>query len=183
MKFLIATIFLLSLASASADDFVEKFKTLKKAGDDAAMVKFLEQAAADEADNPEYYANAGNYWWGAGGTVAVTPLKAGEFQLDPNSFDIIDPKTGKKVGAIGKAGDVNPELPKKALSLLSDGAKKFPERADIALGLAHVQKELGLKEGYVETLTALLAQAKKRTEISQVDAWWKTAGGTGKIRP
>lgn len=42
--------------------------------------------------------------------------------------------------------------------MLSDGTKKFPHRADLALGLAHVQKEMGLTEGYV---TTLLATAKK----------------------
>ena len=164
MKLLITTAWLLSLQLASGNEFVDQFKALKKAGDDAAIIQFLEKAATEEADNPEYYANAGNYWWGAGGAVAVTQLKAGDYKLDPQSFAIVDPKTGKQVGAIGKAGDLDPTLPKKAIEVLSQGAEKFPGRADIALGLAHIQKKLDLKEGYVKTLTALLAQAKKEPD-------------------
>ena len=149
---------------ALADEFSDQFEALEKAGDAAAIAALIEKGATAELDNPEYYAIAGNYWWRRASAVGVPALKAGDYELDAGDLTITDPKTGKKVGALGKAGKGNPELPKRALKTLSDGAKKFPARADIALGLAHVQKELGLHEGYVETLSALLAEAKKGEE-------------------
>ena len=165
MKLLFPALFLLSLAPLYADDFSEKFQTLKEAGDQVAVEKFLAEAATAEADNANYYAAAGNYWWGVAGAVTVSPIPEGDFEVDPEDFSITDPKTGKKVGSIRAAGKADPEIPKRAVAILSEGARKFPQRADIALGLAYVQKEMGLTEGYVKTLTSLLAEAKKGRAI------------------
>jgi len=161
MKFLTLALLLLCANPVRADDFSDKFAELKKAGDEAAIEGYLEKSATNEAENPNYYATAGNYWWGVSQSVAVGAIAEGDYKLNPGDFSITDPKTGKKVGAITNAGKTNLEIPKKAIGLLSEGARKFPERADIALGLAHVQKKMNLKEGYVDTLSALLAQAKK----------------------
>ena len=43
MKLLITTAWLLSLQLASGNEFVDQFKALKKAGDDAAIIQFLKQ--------------------------------------------------------------------------------------------------------------------------------------------
>lgn len=161
MKNLLSAFLLLSSALVLGNDFFDQYEALKKAGDEAAIVAFLEESAAEQVENPDYYAASGNYWWGVAGQINISPLPAGEFELTPDGFEILDPETGKKVGTLGKAGDLRPELSNRALKMLSDGAAKFPHRADLALGLAHVQKEMGLSEGYVTTLTTLLATAKK----------------------
>lgn len=161
---LVPIVFLLSLGIVSADEFTDTFDALKKANDPLATEAFLEKAAVDEADNPNYYANAGNYWWGVAGLPSVSAIKEGDYELSTEDFSLTDPKTGKVVGAISKAGKTNPEIPKKALKILSEGAKKFPARADIAMGLAYIQKATGATDGYVETLCTLLAQAKKDPE-------------------
>jgi tetratricopeptide (TPR) repeat protein len=152
--------FLFSLHLASAQTFVEQFESLKKSGDRPGMEKLLSEAAKTEAGNPDYYATAGNYWWGQSQAVEIPALEAGEYQLDPKDLSIKDPKTGKKLGAIGQTEASNPETSKRALSLLREGATKFPLRADIALGLVHVEKEMGLQQEYVKSLMTLLATAK-----------------------
>ena len=164
MRYLLPALFLISLPGLLADDFTKRFETVKKAGDQAAIEEFLAKAATDEAENPDYYAAAGNYWWGVAGAVAMPPIPEGDFKVDTKDLSITDPKTGKKVGSIRAAGEADPEIPKRALGILTEGAKKFPQRADIALGLAYVQKEMGIAEGYVKTLTSLLAEAKKDPE-------------------
>ena len=161
MKLLIPALYVLSFTQLHADEFTENFKTVKESADRATIEKFLEEAASSEADNPNYYATAGNYWWGVAEAVAISPIPNGSYELDPGDFSITDPKTGKKVGSIRAAGKADPQISGRALSVLTEGANKFPKRADVALGLAHVQKEMGLTEGYVNTLTALLAEAKK----------------------
>ncbi|MGI9243042.1 MAG: tetratricopeptide repeat protein [Verrucomicrobiales bacterium] len=161
MKRLLPTLLFLSIGQLIADDFSEQYYALSAAGDEAAIEKFLNEASTAEAENPNYYAVAGNYWWGQAGAVSVPAIKAGEYQLDPKDFSITDPKTGKKVGSIGQAGEVDPQIRERAIGILSEGARKFPQRADIAFGLAHVQKKIGNRKGYVATLTALLKQAKK----------------------
>ena len=169
MKFLTPTILTcslaLALATARADEFTDKFEKLRDAGDKEAVEKFLKQAAKTEADNPNYYATAGDYWWSQAGEAVVVPaLPAGEFQLDPKDFSITDPKTGKKVGKMGPAKRSDSAHGQLALNTLTKGAKKFPHRADLAFGLAHLQKEAGQHDGYVETLIGLLAHAKEKPE-------------------
>lgn len=164
MKLASAVLLLLTpfpLGLASAGDFLAKFEALKEAGDRAAIEEYLAQAAVEEAGSPDYYATAGNYWWGVAGSVAVLPLKEGDYELNAEDFSIRDPKTGAVVGAITEAGKLDPEIRKRALGILTEGARRFPRRADLALGLAHVQKKMGMADGYVNTLASLLAEAKK----------------------
>lgn len=162
MHLFTALILLLTLAGrATAADFLDAFEALEKSGDPAAIEAFLERASVSEAENPEYYATAGNYWWGVAGAVSVTPVPAGDYEVDPKDFSIRDPETGKVVGSITEAGKADPGIRKRALELLVEGARRFPARADIALGLAHVQQEMGMREGFVNTLAALLAEAGK----------------------
>lgn len=153
----------LGTASALADDFSEKFASLKKKGDAGAIEKFLQKAASKESRNPNYYATAGNYWWGVAqkSRLNITPLPAGNFELDPNDLSITDPKTGKKVGAIGQQPKAESPAGRRAIELLTKGTEKFRDRADIALGLAHIQKESGNSEDCVATLVDLLEHAEK----------------------
>ena len=87
---------LLISTSAFGDNFTDKYNALKKAGNQKAIEKFLEDSSTKEADNPNYDATVGNYWWGAAKEgVRMEALQGGSFQLDPNDLSIIEPKTGK----------------------------------------------------------------------------------------
>lgn len=161
MKILFSVFLLLSLPIVAEEKFFDQFLALKKAGDDAALIAFFEKAAVEEAENPDYYAAAGNYWWEVANRLEISDLPAGKFTLGPDDLQLTDPETGKKVGSIGRAKERNPKLTEAALQALDQGAEKFPQRADLALGLAHVQRALGLAEESVATLSKLLATAKK----------------------
>lgn len=136
---------------AWAGDFSERFAEAKTKGDAAAMRGFLEKAAETEADNPDYYALAGNHWWQLSRTPVISAKPSEEGDLS-----IRDQETGKEVGSIGVAAGADPELRAKALGLLSEGVRRFPNRADLVLGLASVQKALGKDAEAVATLIAML---------------------------
>lgn len=144
------------LSAACASDFSDRYEKLKKDGNDALIQEFFEKASHSEEKNPDYYAIAGNYWWQLSHTVNISqkPPEAGDFSLH-------DKKTGKQIGSISTMGQVQPEIPKKAIGILAQGAAKFPWRADIVLGLAYLQKEMGMTKEFVETLKALLSEIKK----------------------
>ena len=153
---------LLLSAQTFADKFTDKFDALKKAGDSKAIEKFLEDSSAKEIENPNYYATSGNYWWShAKEGIRMNRLPAGNFELNTDDLSLVDPKTGKKVGALGALPKSETEQGKKALKILETGTKKFPHRADIVLGLAHLQKEAKLDQKCVTTLVNLLTHAKK----------------------
>jgi|GEM_PF-3469714 len=144
---------------AAASDYLDKFERLKKADNGEEMQKFLSGAAESEKANPDYYATAGNYWWQLSQKISITTKPS-----EGDDFSVRDQKTGKEVGSISSAGQANPEIPKRALNILMEGAKRFPQRADIVLGLASVQHKMRLKKECVDTLLNLLATSKKNPE-------------------
>lgn len=154
---------LLGTSSLLADDFADQFESLKKKGNAKAIEKFLEESAPKEAENPDYYATAGNYWWGVAqkSGLLVTPLPAGNFQLNTDDLSITDPKTGKKIGRIGQQPKGETPAGQNAVEILQKGTENFPHRADIALGLAHILKESGKTADSVEALVNLLEHAQK----------------------
>lgn len=141
---------------ASAEDFVKNLDRLKKDGDSLIIQNFLDKSAEVEKNNPDYYALAGNYWWGFSQSTSIStkPSVKGDFSLR-------DQKSGVEVGSISTVGQLNPEIPKKAVSILTEGARLFPQRADIMLGLAYIQNESGMNHECVETLLKLLEFASK----------------------
>lgn len=155
MKILLALGLMQLPLLASASEYLEDFERLKKSDNAAEIQKFLDKAAETEKGNPDYYASAGNYWWQLSKSVSLS-TKASE----KDDFSLRDQKTGKEVGSISTVGRVSPGIPKKALAILSEGVRRFPQRADISFGLAHVQREMGLQSECVDTLVGLLSVAK-----------------------
>lgn len=145
-------------AVPAAEGFVEEFRLLADAGDDAKTRAFIESSAETEKENPDYYATAGNFWWQLaltdGLNVSTKPSEGGE-------FSIRDPDTGEEVGSIGPSRDRDPDLARKAADVLAEGARRFPARADIVLGLAHVRKETGMRAECVDALVSVLRIAKE----------------------
>lgn len=147
---------LLTSGPVLAADFLTEFSRLKEVGDGGAVREFLLKAADVEKDNPDFYASAGNYWWQLGKEVSITAKP-----VEGDGIGVHDTESGDQVGSITTLGRANPEIPKRAVDLLATGAERFPERADIALGLAHVRKEMGMDRESVDTLLALLKVVEK----------------------
>ena len=137
--------------SSPASSLRENYNKLNEEGKHAEIESLLKKAASEEKPSAEYYALAGNYWWQQSKMINLStkPSEQGDLSLR-------DLKTGKEVGSLSTEARVNPEIRKKALSILTKGAKTYPERADILLGLAHMQSEMNLQDEYVSTLTTLL---------------------------
>lgn len=149
-----AAALLLLTPALTLADFAEDFKKTRASGDHAAMVKLLDAAAKTEADNPDYYAIASNYWWSFAGEINLSAKPAAKGEPS-----IRDPETNEEVGSISTNGDLDPSLRKKAVELTGTGLAKFPKRLDIGLGHAHVRFKTGDAKGAVATLRQLLKLA------------------------
>lgn len=145
--------FLLTPVLALAD-FAEDFQKTRGTKDHEAMVKLLDAAAKTEADNPDYYALASNYWWSFAGEINLSTKPAAKGEPS-----IRDKDSGEEVGSISTNGDVDPSLRQKAVELTGTGLSKFPKRLDIGLGHAHVRFKTGDAKGAVATLRQLLKLA------------------------
>jgi tetratricopeptide (TPR) repeat protein len=170
MKTLSPLLFLIHLLLATdafASDYLNEFERLKDSGNSAEIQAFLTKSAETEQENPDYYATAGNYWWQLSRSVSITTKPS-----EGDDFSVRDQKSGNEVGSISTVGQTNPEIPKRAHEILSEGARRFPHRADIVLGLAHVEKEISLQSDCVETLTKLLSVARREPESLR---WNKSA--------
>lgn len=148
-------IFLSLTLYAFAGDYLSEYNTLKKAGDSTTLQKFLTKSAETQKNNPDYYATATNYYWSQSEGVVISTKNS-----EKGDFVIQDPKTGKPVGSISAHGERSPELVKKCLEIVSEGYRRFPERADLALGLGHIQMESELHEGCVNTMISLMETAR-----------------------
>jgi tetratricopeptide (TPR) repeat protein len=135
-------------------DFAEDFQKTRGTKDHAAMVDFLDAAAKSEADNPDYYALASNYWWSFAGEINLSTKPAAKGEPS-----IRDKDSGEEVGSISTNGDLDPSLRKKAVDLTGTGFAKFPRRLDIGLGHAHVRFKTGDAKGAVATLRQILKLA------------------------
>lgn len=146
----------LLMTHAFAGNYLDEWERVKESDHAAKIEAFLAKSADQEKDNPDYYATAGNYWWQVSQAVSITTKRAaGE------DFSVTDEKSGKEIGSISTVAQTHPEIPKKALEILAEGARRFPERVDLALGLAHVQKEMGQTSDCVQTLIDLLSYSSK----------------------
>lgn len=138
-------------------DFAEEFPKLRENGRDQEIQAFLKKAEEVEKENPDYYALASNYWWMVAQRPVADAKPAGKDELS-----IRDKDTGEEVGSLRAGPEANPGIAVKTLAMLEEGAKRFPLRADILLGLAHVQSELGKYPESVKTLDTLLDSAKAK---------------------
>jgi len=144
---------------AGASDYLSDFNRVKATGDEKMVEAFLVEAGKTQAGNADYYATAANYWWQVSQSVDITTRPA-----EGGDYSVRDKVTGAEVGSISTTGRGNPELPKRALETLTEGVRLFPQRVDMALGLAHIQYEMERQKACVSTLLKLLATAKKDPE-------------------
>jgi tetratricopeptide (TPR) repeat protein len=151
-----------------AADFFAQFDEIKSKRDIKAAEKFLADSYEGNKADPEYFVVAANYWWNLGSEVNISTARA-----KPGGIAVTDPKTGNEVGSIGSLADIHPEFREKAIALLSEATKSFPRRADIALGLAYIQRESGKDDDCLQTLNAFLDRV---VEHSTKDLTWKKGG-------
>jgi hypothetical protein len=62
VRLLCASLALDGILIANAADYLAQFEEIKKGGESAKIEQFLAEAAKSEAENPDYYATASNYW-------------------------------------------------------------------------------------------------------------------------
>ena len=152
---------LFALSQARSATYWEEYQArLKQDGPGPKLQKFLDDGAAAHADDPDYCAAAANYQCRAASELFIStkPAAKGDLVLS-------DQKTGKPVGSIALGsialGRENTQVPPKALKILEEGTRRFPRRADIALGLASLQFKSGSHAACTATLLRLLATAQK----------------------
>jgi tetratricopeptide (TPR) repeat protein len=158
---------LLLTGAVYAADFTTEFEKVKARKDVAATEKFLAEQYETNKTNPEYFIAAANFWWNLGLEVNISTKPAA-----PGGIQITEQGTGKAVGSIGTLGEANPDIPRKAVKLLTEATQKFPQRADIWMGLAYLQHELKEEDDCLKTLDAFLDQvAEKKLRFT-----WKKNG-------
>ncbi len=157
-------VFLLALTVASSaqeeSNFTEKFAELKKGADPAALHKFITESEKTEAENPDFYALASNYWWGQSQQISINskPAEPGDFAI--KKLD------GTQAGSISSVGKSNPAIPERALTLVHTGFDKFPSRLDLGFGLATLQRKLQKKAELEKTLLKILKVAENPDDLT-----------------
>lgn len=152
-------VFTLVATSSASDNFMTKFEEIKATGDDRKIQGFLETTEDAQKNNAEYYVLSANYWWALSQKIVIS-TKAPE----AGDWSLRDADTGKVAGSISQSGKLFPEISQKAIDMLTKGAKLFPYRADIGMGLAYVQRELGKYDDCVTTLETLIKTAGTNPE-------------------
>jgi len=155
----VTVIFISVITTHASEDFATKFAEIKATGDDQKIQSFLNTSKVNQKDNPEYYALSANYWWALSKKIVISSKPP-----QKNDLSLTDTKTGKIAGSISDAGDVYPELRQRALDTLTTGAKRFPYRADIVMGLAYIQREMKKYDECVSTLEKLIITAGAKPE-------------------
>ncbi len=135
--------------------FTEDFDAAKKKGPEA-VAQIQTSYSQSESENPDFYIKLANYWFKLSQEILISTKPAAK-----SDFVVSDQTTGKEVGSISHQGTADPKLAEKAPALLSEAAKKFPKRIDIALGLAYcLRQENRLSEG-VEVMLGLIDGYRK----------------------
>jgi tetratricopeptide (TPR) repeat protein len=149
-------IVLLTIASVPCwAGFTEDFDAAKEK-DPQAVEQIQATYAKSESENPDYYIKLANYWFSLSQQVAISTKPA-----EKSDFVVSDQHNGKAVGSISRQGVVDPKIAAKAPDLLSGAAKKFPNRIDIALGLAYVLRQENRPAESAEVMLGLIEAYRK----------------------
>ena len=133
--------------------------------------------------DPEYWIAASNVWHEVARRTVVensTPkpglYKLGKKRANGLTLTLRDAKTGKPAGAMRFVDTFDPADQQRAYAALEEGARRFPERLDIAVGLAYLHREAKDLAGEVAALRAMVAQVRA---LQRAPLWEKQPlGGT-----
>jgi len=161
----------LSVLSARAENYAQQLKQKGAAESPKEVEKFIAESRDENQNDPAYYVASANYWWG----LAKEPYMSTK---PPTGDDLViaDQKTGEAVGSFSTTGKANPEVPQKAIDLLTEGYKRFPQRLDIGMGLAYMLRDENRQAECFKVLESVLTNsAKYRSELR-----WKDGGALPK---
>lgn len=158
MKFFLRVPFalLISCLATRAADFAEPLKEKKASAGPEEVQAFIKESYEANKEDPAYYVASANYWWNLAQepNLSTKPSEKGDFVL-------ADPKTGREVGSMSTMGRVNPEIPQKAIAVLTEGCRRFPNRVDMSMGLAYMQRAENKQKECAATLQEMLVNAGK----------------------
>ncbi len=141
-------------SSAIGETYSEKLKELAATASPEIVGRFIEISRAGNTTNPEYFVASANYWW----NLAQQPyLSTG--QPTGRDLAVADPASGKVVGRFSTVGQADPTIPGRAIAFLTEAVGKFPERADIAIGLAFTLRAQNRPDDCLRVLLALISRA------------------------
>lgn len=124
---------------------------------------------------PEYWIAAGNVWHEVARRTVVEDgsRKPGLYTAGkkiPNGFMLRERKSGKSAGTIRFLEVFDDANQRRAYGALEEATRRFPERLDIAVGLAYLHREAKDFTGEVAALRAMVAQARA---LTQAPLWGK----------
>jgi tetratricopeptide (TPR) repeat protein len=154
------------LCAAAARDYSGEIYALIDGHKAPEAQPILEEWKAHGGEkDPEYFIAGANLWHELARTTVVedSQLGTGVYQVGGKSKDgfvLEDPKTKKAVGSIRFSDSVDDEKQRRAYGFLAEGARRFPERLDIPVGLAHLHREAKDLPGELAALRAFVMQAR-----------------------
>jgi tetratricopeptide (TPR) repeat protein len=134
--------------------FGEQLAVVIKSGSPTEIERFLKESYAANQDDPEYFIAAANYWWEMAQRIEISASPS-----EKGDFSVAEAGTGKEVGSISSLGKLHPEIPQKAVDLLSEGFGRNPYRFDVAMGLAYMLRDRGQFKACADVLKKALRHA------------------------
>ncbi|TSA32402.1 MAG: hypothetical protein D4R65_09345 [Verrucomicrobiaceae bacterium] len=162
---------LLSVVSGNClAGFTDDLNAAKQNGPQA-VAQVQKTYSQSESANPDFYIKLANYWFKLSQEVSISTRPAKK-----SDIVVADQTTGKEVGSISRQGLIDPKLAEKAPALLSEAAKKFPNRIDIALGLSYCFREENRLPEAAEVMLGLI-DAYRKAPDSFIDKEEKPLSG------
>lgn len=125
--------------------------------------------------DPEYWIAASNVWHEVARRAVVKDgtRNPGVYKVGkklPDGFMLRDRKSGKPAGSIRFSEAFDETDQRRAYGALEEATRRFPERLDIAVGLAYLHREAKDFTGELAALRAMVAQARA---LKRAPRWGK----------
>lgn len=165
--FLLLTLLLLTLAAAPttarAGDFSAKLAAVETSMTVPQLEAFIEKSKEPWKDDPQFYVDVANFW-----TKRAYSIVLDRGEPEKGQFQLRDSKTQEPAGRLGGAYD--PRQLANGVAALAEARRRFPRRADIAMGLASLQFKA---EDYPACAATNLAFLDQITTATQKFLWVK----------
>ena len=146
-------------ASAPApESYRKRFEALDEKKDHLGAEKLLAEWLAKAPDDPAAYVDGANHYFNRSRDV---PLVISSAPAEGGGVALKSDATGKNAGSINP-GKPDEALARRAVDLLRQATKRFPQRLDIWFGLAYLQQEGQDWDGELATLRAAVVEALAR---------------------
>jgi tetratricopeptide (TPR) repeat protein len=132
-------------------DYAARFKELSAQKSDAQIEPLLSEWREKNPNDPDAWITSANYHFNQRQTIISTK------KPQKGDFALTDKKTGKQAGSISFEADKG--AINRAVELLKEATRKFPDRLDIWCGLAFIQQEGGDFDSELSTLKNMATYA------------------------